>query len=165
MNGHCGVKGFGSKKPNYFSLQNQLLCRIDHNIPSQSESIRTHMRTHAHKTLVVSCCPAVRLISAHCALSLSPSLPFSLSLSHSSACISVVQFFSVEGFYYYCKRPLSLSWGESLFGAPVYVCVYVCALTGLEQGVLGGVFCCSWGAPVLSPNRSLVPAVVPGEGA
>lgn len=46
----------------------------------------------------------------------------------------------------------------------VAACFHVCVLTELEQGALGGVFCCSWGATVLSPNRSLVPAVVPGEG-
>lgn len=45
-----------------------------------------------------------------------------------------------------------------------YVCVYMCVFSELEQAALGGVFCCSWGATVLSPNRSLVPAVVPREG-
>lgn len=43
-------------------------------------------------------------------------------------------------------------------------CVRMCVLSELEQAALGGVFCCSWGATVLSPNRSLVPAVVPREG-
>jgi len=43
------------------------------------------------------------------------------------------------------------------------VSVCLCVFTVLEQGALGGVFCCSWGATVLSPNRSLVPAIVPGE--
>lgn len=46
----------------------------------------------------------------------------------------------------------------------VAACFHVCVFTELEQGALGGVFCCSWGATVLSPNRSLVPAVVPGKG-
>lgn len=43
-----------------------------------------------------------------------------------------------------------------------YACVSV--FSELEQAALGGVFCCSWGATVLSPNKSLVPAIVPGEG-
>lgn len=41
---------------------------------------------------------------------------------------------------------------------------WVCVFSGMEQAALGGAFCCSWGATVLSPNRSLVPAVVPREG-
>lgn len=58
---------------------------------------------------------------------------------------------------------------DGQFGACVCcvcLCVVACfhVFTELEQGALGGVFCCSWGATVLSPNRSLVPAVVPGEG-
>lgn len=51
-----------------------------------------------------------------------------------------------------------------LAGLCVVACFRVRVFTELEQGALGGVFCYSWGATVLSPNRSLVPAVVPGEG-
>lgn len=44
------------------------------------------------------------------------------------------------------------------------ISVCACVFSGLEQAALGVAFCCSWGATVLSPNRSLVPAVVPREG-
>lgn len=61
-------------------------------------------------------------------------------------------------------KTLSLELVYVIYLCVVVVVVFMCVFTELEQGALGGVFCCSWGATVLSPNRGLVPAVVPREG-
>lgn len=104
-----------------------------------------------------SCCPAVHLIAVHCS---SISL-FSKRSHNANICspennelqVCSAKAGSLELVHVVCF----------CVAACFHLCMCVCEFSELEQGAWGGVFCCSWGATVPSPNRSLVPAVVPGE--
>lgn len=113
-------------------------------------------QTQAVRTGRAPCCPAVHLIAVLNALpillpsSRAPSLQTCETPKKQWVLLCLLRAVGLELVY--------------VVHLCVAACFHVCVFTELEQGALGGVFCCSWGATVLSPNRSLVPAVVPGKG-
>lgn len=112
--------------------------------------------TQAVRKWRASCCPAVHLIAVHFTLTLfMPCLVNPLKIRACATNNSKNNGLSAED---------GSVWSLWTLCVYVWLHVSVCVFSELEQAALGGVFCCSWGATVLSPNRSLVPAVVPREG-
>lgn len=122
--------------------------------------------TQAVRSQHASCCPAVHLIAVHCTLSLfarcpTAKCPTVSSRTHTSNPKHTPNNELFRGDGQYGPRICCVFKSGCMFP---HVCLYACVYVKAEQAALGGVFCCSWGATVLSPNRSLVPAVVPREG-
>jgi hypothetical protein len=109
-------------------LCNQLLCRIDHNIPSQSEYIRTHMRTHARTHTKPWLFPAVQLSGLFQLTALSLFLPPSLSPFPSPTVLHAFLWFSSflwKGFIIIVRDPYPCL-GERVCLGPLCMCVCMC---------------------------------------